>query len=209
MINGHEELPADLSTRKTTFSFKHQEALTDGQTLLTFVGALLGQWAVTYSTGYKMSDGSIASMQRMVGIMATRRESYRAGADRPTLECGVYDRYLMFQKSLCFAPCLFGYRVDLALSLLAEWCGLLPTDISVDSDFVGAYPWYLTDPGVGYLATPTNYGTPPYTPGKSDTGAQWMKTICERYPGLRCEFQPDGLLHIYVEPSSRARSLPH
>ena len=173
LVRGREQLSEEPAARSSEFVLRADAAFAN-----TF-GALPGQCAVRYTTGYDDGAGNTAAQPRMVGILR------RTNHDGVHLSATCYDRWTQLTDArLLFPPCLLGLSRAEAVTLLAARGGIPPESVVVAAEVVGQ---------VGGDAADFSARSPAWLPRAGVSVADALRHLCAAY-GIHAAFRPDGTL---------------
>ena len=152
---------------------------------------------------------------RMEGITQFDSEQgglYDTNAHAHTLSLKVHNNYVTFGNALGRVPCLEGYTVDQALSLLAKCAGVLPSRIHVLTGTIPTtlqpsgqvvnevYAAFTSLPNGGVLTDPgKRYYQSTWQPAPNDTADTWIQKIQTAFPDVQVQFGMNGELYIYYQ----------
>jgi len=192
----------ELSTEQTTLSRigpvmrqatlqVRPEIVANGMTLWEWLGFNpAGDYAIQIKTGMAYDDDTFAQSPRVTGMLTVNAGAFPVGGV-PTKTWTVHDRWERLAKTaLLWAPSVAGLTVDQAISTIAQWAGVAPSQIIADS-----IPYTLTEPAGDPTKLFGDWTQPTWYPHNGTNAAEFIKQIAERY-GVLVAFDGAGMLEI-------------
>jgi len=147
-----------------------------------------GQVPFRYSIGYRYTDDTTTTVQRMTGFLSFRENPIQIG-DLNRLRLRGKDRWKELQEhTLSAPPCLQAMSVFAAIQEIASYAGVNPSDVIYDHTGTDPNSIYLDDPGNEYV-------NPPWLPQVGAKAADVIRHICQT-KGFFASFTPAGQLYV-------------
>ncbi len=97
--------------------------------------SLMGDYAVQLKTGMAYDDGSFAQIVRLTGMLTIHENAFPVEGI-PTQTWTVHDRVERFSKTaLLWAPSVAGLDAATAVSTIAQWAGVAPSQIEIAAGY--------------------------------------------------------------------------
>lgn len=161
-----------------------------GQTLMAALaaaslGSLDGLYAFAYQVGAEYDDDSTREEMRLTGYLDTTALPINVG-EVEKFSLTAVDRWARLSRGvLGYPPSCAGMRVDQAIALIAEWVGIVPTEI--DADEIDIYLDTVEADG-------EFTGTLAWTPG-TVSAADFIREIADTF-GVAVWFDGAGRMQI-------------
>ena len=172
------------------------DMIVNGKTLWEWLGiSPTGDYAIRIKTGMVYDDETFSQSSRITGSLTTNSGNFPVGGV-PTKTWSIHDRWERFSRTaLLWSPCVAGLTADQAISTIAQWAGVAPSQIDVIIQYPGYTFPILTEPAGDPTKLYGDWTQPTWYPKNGTNAAEFIKQIAERF-GLIVAFNGEGRLEI-------------